>query len=77
MTKPSKPIPNLHFSQGSIFAGSGGTKRSWGVVSWQEVVLESVHRLRGGTFSAPELDLGHGSAGLLGRPRWKSLLGGL
>ena len=62
MTKPSKPIPNLHFSQGSIFAGSGGTKRSWGVVSWQEVVLESVHRLRGGTFSAPELDLGHGSA---------------
>jgi len=21
---------NLHFSQGSIFAGSGGTKRSWG-----------------------------------------------
>ena len=66
---------NRHFSQGSIFAGSGGAERAWRVVFRRAVVLEAVQQLRKGSFSAPKLDSGHSSAGLLARWKWKSLFG--
>ena len=67
--------PSRHFSQGLIFAGSDGAEPAWRVVFRQEVVIEAVRRLRGGTFLVPKLDFPHSSASLLARPQWKSLFG--
>ena len=64
-----------HISQRSIFAGYGLAEGARRVVFRQEVDLEAEQRIRRGSFSAANLDLGHSSASPLARSQWKSLFG--
>jgi hypothetical protein len=75
MTTCVADYASRHFSQGLIFSGSGGAEPARRAVSQQEVVLEALQGLSGGTFSVPKLDLGHSCASLLVRPQWKGLFG--